>query len=165
MQNLQELSKQTVLDGLPTHFIEQNTTDIIRRLEELKGDNWRYYLVEPCSFGGDHSEVLHVLTGVDKQSTIDEIIKRVVFDVEYPDDREERDADASIYTKILMDCGLLKSKTESATNIQQFLIDNITLDDGKDYHFMRDAGYHQIISCHSNFIFDMLNQLTEYGSL
>lgn len=161
MQSLQELSKCTVLGNLPTHFIEQNTADVIRRLEELKGDNWHYYLIEPLD--GDHTEVLHVLTGVDRQSTIDEIIKRVVCDVECPNDQEERDTNASIYTEILMDCGLLKSKTESATDIEQFLIDNITLDDSKDYYFMRDDGFHQIISCHSDFIFDMLKQHTQYG--
>lgn len=46
MQALSDLSKNKILESLPAHFVEQNIDDIIHKLQELKGNNWNFYVYD-----------------------------------------------------------------------------------------------------------------------
>lgn len=142
--SLTDLSKNKILQTLPLHFVNENADELIRRIDELKDNNWCLYIYYPDRQRGD--SFLHFL-----EYTTKEQIKSSL--IEYISNRIKYDSDTiADYCNTLKKNGLLPPKDYSNATTES--LSDLTIEDYKDY--LIAIGCIDIaISCHTKYLKDL----------
>ena len=148
--SLTDLSKHKILETLPAHFVDEHTDALIRRLEELKGNNWCLYIYDE-SYVSRGDGILDSLEYTTKDCIKDYLIK-------YVRNHTGKDYDDTIkdYCRVFKKSGLLPPGKYTKATLESLTALNI--EDCKDY--LIEFGCTEfVISCHTKYLKDLFSKI------